>query len=470
MTRAIIKHITASVYQPLLIKHLSTTRKYAYKGIHLEIPAGIFHPKYFFSTKLLLQYITRLSVKGKSFLELGAGSGLISLWAAREGALVSATDINPLAVDSLKKNRLFNHLDLTIILSDMFEKIPPQQFDIIAINPPYYQKNPVSYADYAWYCGENGEYFKALFDGLKNYIHSGTTVCMVLCDGCNQNMISSLADQYGWKMNYVIKKKNLLENNFIISIEPIGSSGSQTVLPVKGNKPFDDIYIRLRKAEHRIYADEEVKQLPHVSRSHPYYKEWVIREKSAKKLFYYLLKKRKLVKILDVGCGNGWLSSLLAKLPETKVTGIEANTLEFQQAQRVFAQQANLQFIQGDFNEMDFKSFGPFDIIVMAASIQYFPSAEKVLKNMIIHFLKPGGEIHIIDSPLYKDEDVTAAVTRTKEYYMHVGFPEMIPYYFHHTFSELQTFHYCFLNNHIMKHFPLLRKYHSFYWIRIKNE
>ncbi|MGH2643974.1 MAG: methyltransferase, partial [Chitinophagaceae bacterium] len=196
MKNTFIKYIIATVYRPLLIRHLSTTRRYAYKGIDLKIPPGVFHPKYFSSTKLLLHYITNLSVKGKSLLELGAGSGLISLWASREGAQVTATDINPLAIDYLKHNMSFNHQDFTIILSDMFGQIPVEKFDIIAINPPYYQKKPQSYSDYAWYCGENGEYFKALFSGLKDYIHAGSIICMVLCDGCNRNMISNLASQY----------------------------------------------------------------------------------------------------------------------------------------------------------------------------------------------------------------------------------------------------------------------------------
>ena len=90
--------------KPLLVKYLSATKCYQYKGIKLIIPPEVFHPGFFFSTKLLLQYINQFSLQQKTFLELGAGSGLIAIYAAKKNAMVTATDINPVAVEYLKKN------------------------------------------------------------------------------------------------------------------------------------------------------------------------------------------------------------------------------------------------------------------------------------------------------------------------------------------------------------------------------
>ncbi len=218
----ILKHITGRIYKPLLQHYLSSARTFNYKGIRLLVPPEVFHPGFFYSTKFLLRYISQLPLQGKSFLEIGAGSGLISLFAGREGATVTATDINPVAVDYLVKNKAANQLPLSIILSDLFIHIPPQSFDIIAINPPYYSKMPRSYAEYAWYCGANGEYFSGLFREMGNYTHSGSVICMVLCEGSDERKIQSIARQHGWRLNYVLTKKNLLEKNFIIRVERIG--------------------------------------------------------------------------------------------------------------------------------------------------------------------------------------------------------------------------------------------------------
>jgi release factor glutamine methyltransferase len=213
------KYLTTRLYKPLLVKYLSATRTYAYKGIRLVIPPAVFHPGFFFSTRLLLRYVSTLPLKNKLFLEPGAGSGLISLFAARQGAVVTATDINPVAIQYLERNRYINRLDLNIIHSDLFESIPQQAYDVIAINPPYYKKQPRTAAEYAWYCGEQGEYFQHLFGGLHNYIHAQSVVLMILCDGCDLQMVKDIALQHDFLLNCVQTKKNWIETNYIFKIE-----------------------------------------------------------------------------------------------------------------------------------------------------------------------------------------------------------------------------------------------------------
>ncbi len=206
-------------YRPLLEKYLTKSRVYFYRGVKISVTAGVFHPGFFTSTKMLWRQIRKLAIEGKSLLELGAGSGLISVSAAKQGARVTSTDINPAAIRCLEINRLQNEVELNIIRSDLFRNIPKQNFDIIAINPPYYKKTPQSMADYAWFCGENGEYFEQLFNDLGDYIHHNSTVLMVLCDGCDLDMIMALASRHGFLCNCVLSQQNLLETNFIFKIE-----------------------------------------------------------------------------------------------------------------------------------------------------------------------------------------------------------------------------------------------------------
>jgi release factor glutamine methyltransferase len=216
--RNTIKYIVGSTWQPLLVKYLSRTRTYTYKDIRLQIPASVFHPGFFFSTHLLLKQIKTLPLKEKRFLEPGAGSGLLSIYAAQQGAMVTASDINPAAIKALKKNSYENNTEINIVESDLFDEIPAQLFDVIAINPPYYKKKPGSYADYAWNCGPHGEYFLKLFRQLKNYVHAETKTLMVLCDACDIGMVRSLAEENEFAMQTVFSKQNVLEKNFIYQI------------------------------------------------------------------------------------------------------------------------------------------------------------------------------------------------------------------------------------------------------------
>ena len=217
--RNIIKYFVGIIYKPLLEKYLSKTRHYKYKGINLIIPPEVFHLAFFFTSKLVLRYISSLPITKKTFLELGAGSGMISIYAPKKNARVTATDINPVAIEYLKKNSLANNVTLQIIHSDLFQNISRQHFDYIAINPPFYKKDPVSDKDHAWYCGKNGEYFQGLLGSIANYSNSTSSILMILSDGCDLEMIDRYANECGFRMDNVYTKQNLLEKNFIFKIQ-----------------------------------------------------------------------------------------------------------------------------------------------------------------------------------------------------------------------------------------------------------
>lgn len=223
--RRIVRWAAAVFYKPLLIKWLSKERLYTYRGIRLKIHPQVFHPGFFFSTGILLRYMRNLPLRNKTFLELGAGSGLISVSAAKAGAKVTATDINPVAIEYLHQNTRANEVAIKIIFSDLFSMVPAQTFDIIAINPPYYFEIPKDFAQHAWYCGKNGEYFHSLFKNLSNYVDQNTVILMILCEGSNRSAIQSIGEEYGFGFTCVQRVHNLIERNYIYQIhKPPGSS------------------------------------------------------------------------------------------------------------------------------------------------------------------------------------------------------------------------------------------------------
>lgn len=217
--KQVLKYVVANTYKPWLSKYLSKTRIYRYEDIQLVIPPQVFHPGFFFSTRLLLDHIKKISLKKKKVLELGCGSGLIAIYAAKQKAEVTATDINKTAIEFLNKNKDYNNVELNIIESNLFEKIPSSLYDIVVINPPYYKKDPKAEIDYAWFCGENGEYFFNLFNGLNEYIHHDSKVVMILFDGCDMDMIKNFATANKFRLTCVETHKNILEKNFIYHIE-----------------------------------------------------------------------------------------------------------------------------------------------------------------------------------------------------------------------------------------------------------
>jgi release factor glutamine methyltransferase len=217
--RGLIRYVVGNTYKPLLVRYLSKARRYYYKGISLEVPPQVFHPGFFFSTKLLLRCIARERLDEKRFLELGAGSGLLSIYAAMRGASVVASDINHVALQTIERNAEQNYVSIETVYSNVFDRLEPQVFDYIVINPPYYKREPRMIEEYAWFCGENGEFFENLFGGLSGYVNDGSVVLMVLCDDCDIQMIKEMANENRFNMRCIHTNKTLIEMNYIFKIE-----------------------------------------------------------------------------------------------------------------------------------------------------------------------------------------------------------------------------------------------------------
>lgn len=233
------------------------------------------------------------------------------------------------------------------------------------------------------------------------------------------------------------------------------------------NEEFEQLYIQLREKEGRVYPDDEVAKLPEIKNTHPYYKEWEIRKRSAKKIITYLKHKGDELDILEVGCGNGWLSAQLAAITKGKVIGIDVNAAELQQAQRVFHKIPNLTYVQCSLDS-DFLQDKKFDIILFAASIQYFPSLKKTISVAATHMTLQG-EIHIIDSHFYNQNEIAAAKQRTEDYFTALGFEDMAPFYFHHSLDDLKKFNYNIFYNPSAWFNSLGRNKNPFYHVIIKN-
>ncbi|MGB8193645.1 MAG: methyltransferase domain-containing protein [Chitinophagaceae bacterium] len=236
---------------------------------------------------------------------------------------------------------------------------------------------------------------------------------------------------------------------------------------INGTHYFQQQYIALREKEMRLYSDEQVRQLPFIGNDHPHYDEWLVRRNSSEKLLKRIRKMKMPLKILDVGCGNGWLSNQLSQVPGTEVTGFDINLVELQQAKRVFQERDNLQFASNSpFQSMQGEQ--RFDLILFAASIQYFSSLNAVISEAL-QKLTPRGRIHIIDSHFYAPEELAAARQRTVEHYKSLGFDGLSAHYFHHTLNALKPFNFEIVYNPDAAWNKLRRKKAPFHWISIKK-
>lgn len=212
------KKFLSTFYKPIVKWYLQKPRSYFYQGIKVIVNPGVFHPGLFYSTKLLLKQIEGVNLFQKKILELGCGSGLISCVLASKGAMVTATDISPLAISNTIENVQRNKLSIDVIQSDLFSSITHLEFDFILINPPYFKGQPTSDERYAWYAGPNLEYFQKLFFQLKANLKQSQCI-MILSDDCDLMYISEQAKLNNLKLRLLNTHRLLTEENYTYAIE-----------------------------------------------------------------------------------------------------------------------------------------------------------------------------------------------------------------------------------------------------------
>jgi release factor glutamine methyltransferase len=228
MLRRLIKLFLYAAVRPVALWYLRSERRFRFEGLDLVVKPGVFHPGLFFTTKFLIEALREVEIRGEKLLEMGAGSGLISLWCARRGAIVTAADISPTAVATIEDNIRANLAQLAagggpprVILSDMFDQLPREPFDFVVINPPFYPRNPRTLAEKAWFCGKNFEYFEKLFGQIGDYLQPGTRVLMTLSEDCDIPRIREIARRNGLALGLEKRKRFFVEDEFIFSLRPV---------------------------------------------------------------------------------------------------------------------------------------------------------------------------------------------------------------------------------------------------------
>jgi len=228
---------------------------------------------------------------------------------------------------------------------------------------------------------------------------------------------------------------------------------------------FSNDYIRVRDIEKRVLTDEQVKKLPFVSKNNQYYNEWIVRQKSTQRFISYLGSKNTSQEILDIGCGNGWFSNLLASVNlRNNIYGLDINAIELEQAARIFKAE-NLQFCYGDLFQSKKEFEASFNIITLNACVQYFQDFNELFEILKL-YLKPKGEIHIIDSPFYNTNEIKNAQNRTIDYYTRIGVPTMSSHYYHHSLEDINNFEKLYIpSNKVVSKF-FRKKDSPFMWLR----
>ncbi len=186
-----------------------------YKDITLEIMGGVYEPRE--DSFLLAEALEKeLKIKNhENILDLGCGSGLLAIIAAKKGCKVTGADIEKETIECAEKNAAANSAKINFVMSDLFKNISGK-FDLIVFNPPYLPEK-ISADARVWAAGENSELIIRAIGLLKDYLESDGSFLMVVSSLSGMENILKKFEDAEFVAAVTSEKKIPWETLFIIS-------------------------------------------------------------------------------------------------------------------------------------------------------------------------------------------------------------------------------------------------------------
>lgn len=189
--------------------------KFHHNGIELEIPRGVYYPEE--DSLLLAEAIERLDIRKKKCLDMGCGSGFLSIIMAKKGGAVTASDINRTASETAKANAEKNRCSIDAIVSSLFDSIAGK-YDVIVFNPPYLPVDD-KYTDRSYDGGRTGRKVIGRFlECAKIHLNGGGKILLLISSLTGENEVLKLAEKNGFKAMAEARKKIEWEELIVLSL------------------------------------------------------------------------------------------------------------------------------------------------------------------------------------------------------------------------------------------------------------
>ncbi len=188
-------------------------------GFQMTVPPTVFHPRWFLTSEFFVSFIGELDLTGQTAADVGTGSGIIALAAARAGAAhVVAIDINPNAAKAASINARNNGLGarLSAVCSNLMSGLAPRaSFDVIFSSPPSFAGEPRDLADRAWHAGPQYRDIIALFDQASERLKPDGRMFVLLSSDSDLDLLGDLAEKAGLRPR-LVREQSIFVESFVI--------------------------------------------------------------------------------------------------------------------------------------------------------------------------------------------------------------------------------------------------------------
>jgi release factor glutamine methyltransferase len=196
--------------------------------LKLIVMPSVYAPCYF-TDSLWYADVLPAVVRARSLLEIGCGTGIISLRCAQAGACVVATDVNPAAVKNARLNAEVNGIDLEVMQGSVYEPLGKEQrFDFIFWAHPF-NNCDLQQGDLLLRSGFDSGYsdLRKYVEGARQHLATGGRLLLGSGDTADLHAVESIAADNGYSLRVLSQRRMPLEegessmvNYLLLEYEP----------------------------------------------------------------------------------------------------------------------------------------------------------------------------------------------------------------------------------------------------------
>ncbi|BAA30845.1 HemK2/MTQ2 family protein methyltransferase [Pyrococcus horikoshii] len=189
-----------------------------YNGLKIESNEEVYEPAE--DTFLLAESLLDEVKSDDIVLDVGTGTGILALLAARRARFVVGLDINEKAINLAWKNAKINGIkNVVFILSDLFENIRGT-FDLIVFNPPYLPGEEIKdKVDLALIGGKTGgEVISRFLGSVKDYLSSRGRILLIYSSLTGLDVEKAFKER-GFSTSIVKRRRFFFEELYVMKAE-----------------------------------------------------------------------------------------------------------------------------------------------------------------------------------------------------------------------------------------------------------
>ncbi len=190
-------------------------------GMIYEVSEDVFNPRFYFTSEFMARHIK--AGPDDEVLDMGTGSGIQAIVAAKIAKRVVAIDINPEAVKFARRNVKLNGLEerVTVLEGDLFKPLRHgEKFNIIIFTPPYMEGLPKTNLDLALY-DPNKSLIMRFFSKAREYLKKDGYVQMLYSSIAKPSRALEIVEGFGWRHSLIAEKETFTETFIIYRLTPV---------------------------------------------------------------------------------------------------------------------------------------------------------------------------------------------------------------------------------------------------------